>query len=142
MHTIHVERQLHVPLQKLWPLVQDFSNLSWFQAAEKVERVGAGVGEIRRISMPGLPQPIEEQLLEIEPQRHRIKYRVLENDINIMQDYTVEATLSRSADNITTAVWHGSFSGVSGDVDPLVMIELMTSTYDAMLAELEKAASG
>ena len=40
MHKIHVERELQVPLQKLWPIVRDFSNLSWFQAAEKVERVG------------------------------------------------------------------------------------------------------
>lgn len=141
MHVIHVERELQLPLQKLWPLVQDFSNLSWFQAAEKVEQVGEGVGEIRRISMPGLPVPIEEQLLEIDPGRHRIKYQVLENAINIMQDYIVEATLSPSGDNSTTAVWHGSFSGVNGDVDPQVMIDLMTSTYDAMLAELEKAAS-
>lgn len=141
MHVIHVERELQLPLQKLWPLVQDFSNLSWFQAAEKVEKVGEGVSEIRRISMPGLPAPIEEQLLEIDPGRHRIKYQVLENAINIMQDYIVEATLSPSGDNSTTAVWHGSFSGVNGDVDPQVMIDLMTSTYDAMLAELEKAAS-
>ena len=141
MRIIHVERELQVPLQKLWSLVQDFSNLSWFQAAERVDKVGAGVGEIRRITMPGLPVPIEEQLLEIDPQRHRIKYQVLENDINIMQNYTVEATLSPCGDNSTTAVWHGSFSGVSGDVDPQVMIDLMTSTYDAMLAELEKAAS-
>jgi len=58
-----------------------------------------------------------------------------------MQDYTVDATLSHCGDNCTKAVWHRSFSGVRGDIDPQVMIELMTSTYDAMLAEMEKAAS-
>jgi hypothetical protein len=142
MHSIHVQRELQVPIANLWALVANFSDLSWFQAAEKVEQFGAGVGEIRRISMAGMPAPIEEQLLEIDPEQHRIKYRVLESDINIMQDYTVVATLTASGPDRTLADWRGSFSGVNGDVDPQIMIDMMTGTYASMLAEMEKAAAG
>ncbi len=40
VHTIKVERELNVPIEKLWSLVSDFSNLSWYSPAEKVEKVG------------------------------------------------------------------------------------------------------
>ena len=107
MHTFNVERQLNVPIEKLWALVSDFSNLSWYSPAEKVEKVGNGIGEIRRITMPGMPAAIEERLLELEPQQHRLVYEVLENDINIMQDYTVTASLHSAGNTSTVALWQG-----------------------------------
>ena len=47
MHIIKVERELKVPIEKLWALVSDFSNLSWYSPAEKIEKLGSGIGEIR-----------------------------------------------------------------------------------------------
>ena len=140
MHTFKVERELDAPIDKLWSIVSDFSNLSWYSPAEKVEKVGNGIGEIRRITMPGMPAAIEERLLEIDPKQHRLVYEVLENEINIMQDYTVTACLSTSGNASTIALWRGQFSGVSGDVDPEMMIGIMNDTYASMLTEMEKAA--
>jgi hypothetical protein len=141
MHNIHVEKELQAPVEKLWALVSSFSDLSWFPAAEKVEQVGSGIGEIRRISMAGMPASIDEQLLEIDPANYRIKYQVLENSVNIMQDYTVVASLKPSGSNTTIALWQGSFSGLSADLEPQMMIDMMTQTYGSMLAEMEKAAA-
>jgi uncharacterized protein YndB with AHSA1/START domain len=141
MHTIKVERELNVPIEKLWSLVADFANLSWYPPAEKVEKIGEGIGEVRRITMPGMPAAIEERLMELDPQQHRLVYRVLENEINIMQDYTVVARL-RSVDEATTvALWQGEFSGVAGDLEPQMMIDIMTDTYGSMLMEMEQAAN-
>ena len=70
MHVIEVERELNVPIEELWSLVADFSNLSWYPTAEKVEKIGEGIGEIRRITMPGMPTAIEERLMELDPQQH------------------------------------------------------------------------
>jgi hypothetical protein len=141
MHTFKVERELNVPIEKLWTLVSDFSNLSWYSPAEKVEKVGSGVGEIRRITMPGMPTAIEERLLELDPQQHQLVYEVLENEINIMRDYTVKASLRGTGTASTIAIWHGQFTGVSGDVEPQVMIDIMTDTYGSMLTEMERAAT-
>ena len=141
MHAIKVERELNVPIEKLWSLVSDFSNLSWYPPAEKVEKIGEGIGEIRRITMPGMPTAIEERLMELDPQQHRLVYQVLENEINIMQDYTVVARLRSVDDSTTVALWHGQFSGVAGDLEPQMMIDIMTDTYGSMLMEMERAAN-
>ena len=141
MHTFKVERELNVPIEKLWALVSDFSNLSWYSPAEKVEKVGSGIGEIRSITMPGMPSAIEERLLELDPKQHQLVYEVLENEINIMQDYTVKASLHSSGSASTVALWHGQFSGITGDLEPQMMINIMTETYTSMLTELERAAT-
>lgn len=140
MHAIRVEKELNVPLDALWAVVADFSNLSWFPAAESVEKVGDGVGEIRRITMAGMPEAIEERLDAINPEEHTLTYRVLENSVNIMQDYTVVANLSKASESTTIASWQGSFSGVSVDIEPQVMIDLMTETYGSMLEQMAAAA--
>ena len=141
MHTFKVERELNVSIEKLWALVSDFSNLSWYSPAEKVEKVGSGIGEIRRIIMPGMPTAIEERLLELDPKQHQLVYEVLENEINIMQDYTVTASLRSASSTSTTALWHGQFSGITGDLEPQMMIDVMTDTYGSMLTEMERAAA-
>lgn len=141
MHTIHVEKELNAPADKLWALIADFSNLRWYPAAEKVEKIGTGIGEIRRITLPGMPSAVEERLLDIDAADYRIVYEVLENDINIMRDYTVVATLVSTGPQSTRASWRGSFSGVSGGVEAGTMIELMTDTYGTMLKALEQAAN-
>ena len=142
MHTIEVEKELQASLGKLWEMVADFSNLSWFSPAEKVEKIGHGIGEIRRISMAGLPAPIEEQLLAIDHQQHTIEYKVLENAINIMRDYRVVASLKPAGGHKTIALWRGQFRGINGDIDPRIMIDMMTPTYIAMLEDMEQAAGG
>ena len=141
MHRIEVEKELQTSLDNLWELGADFSNLSWFKPAEKVEKIGHGIGEIRRIHMSGLPAPIEEQLLAIDHQQHTIEYKVLENASNIMQDYRVVAGLKPAGEHKTIALWRGQFRGVSADIDPQLMIDMMTSTYIAMLEDMEKAVS-
>ena len=141
MHTFKVERELNVPIEKLWALVSDFSNLSWYSPAEKVEKVGSGVGEIRRITMPGMPTAIEERLLALDPKQHQLVYEVLENEINIMQGYTVEASLRSTGSASTLALWHGQFSGITGDLEPQMMIDIMSDTYTSMLTEMERAAT-
>ena len=141
MHTFKVEMELNVPIEKLWALVSDFSNLSWYSPAEKVEKVGSGIGEIRRITMPGMSAAIEERLLELDPKQHQLVYEVLENEINIMQNYTVKAGLRSSGDASTVALWHGQFSGITGDLEPQMMIEVMTETYTSMLTEMERAVT-
>ncbi|GAB3285714.1 SRPBCC family protein [Parahaliea aestuarii] len=133
MYTFCVEKTLDAPLEKVWQVVSDFSNLDWFAGAERVEQVGEGVGQVRRIFMPGSEQPVEEKLLALDPERHSLEYQVLEGGVNIMQDYRVVASLEQAGDG-TTARWDASFSGVSVEsVEPESMSAMMQDMYGGML---------
>ena len=141
MHEFTVEKTLDVPKHKLWDLVADFANLDWYQGAERVEREGEGIGQIRRIFMPGMDQAVEEQLLALDPDNCTLEYTVLEGAVNIMRDYRVSAHLQDVDGGGTRATWQASFSGVTVEgVAPADMVAVMQSTYDSMLDAMAAAA--
>jgi hypothetical protein len=141
MHTFSVEKTVDAPLEAMWALVSDFANLDWYDGAERVERSGEGIGQVRRLFMPGSDQPVEEQLLALDPASHTLEYEVLEGGINIMRDYRVIASLADAGDGKTRAVWNASFSGLSVDgVQPEDMIGVMRDTYGNMLEAMASAA--
>ncbi|MDA8752533.1 SRPBCC family protein [Halieaceae bacterium] len=141
MHEFTVEKTLDVPRDKLWSVVADFANLDWYQGAARVEQEGEGVGQVRRIFMPGMDEPVEEKLLALDPASHTLEYTVLEGAVNIMRDYRVVARLHDADGGGTRASWQASFSGVSVEgVAPEDMISVMQSTYDGMLDAMAAAA--
>lgn len=114
--------------------MSDFANLDWFDGAERVEAVGEGIGQVRRIFMPGMDAPVEEKLLALDAQRHSFEYAVLEGGMNVMRDYRVVASLSDNGAGGTLARWEAAFSGVSVEgVNPQDMIDVMQGTYAGML---------
>ncbi len=141
IYTFTVEKTLDAPLEALWSVVADFTNLDWYDGAERVEAVGEGIGQVRRLFMPGMDDPVEEKLLALDPQAHRLEYEVLEGGLNIMRDYRVVAQLEDAGDGQTRALWDASFSGVSVEgVSPEDMIGVMTDTYGNMLEAMAAAA--
>lgn len=141
MHEFTVEKTLDVTKDKLWAVVADFANLDWYQGAARVEREGEGIGQVRRIFMPGMDQPVEEQLLALDSNNCTLEYTVLEGAVNIMRDYHVIARLQDADGGGTRASWQARFSGVSVDgVAPADMIAVMQSTYDGMLDAMAAAA--
>ncbi|PLW84199.1 hypothetical protein CWI75_02305 [Kineobactrum sediminis] len=142
MYEFTVEKTLDAPLDKVWAVVADFANLDWFAGAERVEKIGEGVGQVRRIFMPGSDQPVEEELLVLSPATHQLEYAVLEGPVNIMRDYRVTASLADAGEGRTLAVWQASFAGVTIDgVSPEDMINVMQATYDSMLGAVAVAAA-
>ena len=141
MYEFTVDKTLDAPLDKVWAVVADFANLDWFAGAERVEKVGEGVGQVRRIFMPGSDQPVEEQLLLLAPETHQLEYAVLEGPVNIMRDYRVVASLVDAGEGKTRAIWQASFSGVTIDaVSAEDMINVMQATYEGMLGAVAIAA--
>lgn len=138
-----VEKTVDAPLEAMWALVSDFANLDWYDGAERVEKEGEGIGQRRRIYMPGSEDPVEEELLTLDPAAHRFQYAVLEGGMNIMQDYVVTAHLSDAGVGKTLARWDASFSGVSVEgVEPDMMIGVMSEMYDTMLDTMAAACVG
>ncbi len=142
MYSFTVEQELEAPLEKVWAVVADFGNLDWYEGAERVEQVGEGVGQVRRIFMPGAEQPVEEKLIALDNERHSFEYEVLEGAVNIMQGYRVVASLEDIGEGLTRARWEASFTGIAIDgLEPETMISAMTDMYGGMLLAIAAEAN-
>ena len=134
MYEFTVEKTVDAPVEAMWALVSDFANLDWFDGADRVEKSGEGIGQRRRIYMPGSDDPVEEELLALDEGARRLEYAVHEGGVNIMRDYRVVASLADAGAGRCHAIWQASFSGVSMDgVEPEMMVGVMSDTYDKML---------
>ena len=134
MYEFTVEKTVDAPVEAMWALVSDFANLDWFDGAARVEKSGEGIGQLRRIYMPGSDDPVEEELLALDDDARCLEYAVHEGGVNIMRDYRVVATLADAGAGRCHARWQASFSGVSVDgVEPDMMVDVMSDTYDKML---------
>ncbi len=141
MHQFSTEKVLHADIDQVWQIVADFANLDWFAGAEKVEKIGDGIGQVRRIYMPGMAEPVDEKLLSLDNEQYSLEYEVLEGAVNVMQNYRVHAQLHKLGDGETKAVWQGQFDGVTVEgVEPQQMIDVMQQTYDGMLSAIEAHA--
>ena len=143
MHNIIAEKNISAPIAKVWALVADFANLDWYSPATKVEKIASDQadrkGEIRRITMPDMPNPVDEVLDAIDEANHCLYYHIPGTP---MADYKVCVSLVADGSNATQAKWHATFTDVTMDgLTPEMMIDMMENTYSGMLDEIEKATA-
>lgn len=141
MHEIIAEKTIAVPIAKTWALVSDFANLDWYTPALKVEKIDSSnadrSGEIRRITMPDMPAPVDEVLDAIDNDKHSLRYHIPGTP---MANYKVCVSLLANSNGTTDAKWHATFTEVTMEgLTPEMMIGMMESTYSGMLDEIEKA---
>ncbi len=142
MYEFTVEKTVDAPVDAMWALVSNFANIDWFDGAARVEKTGEGIGQRRRIYMPGSDDPVEEELLALDNAERRMEYAVHEGGVNIMRDYRVVASLADAGEGQSLARWQASFSGVSVEgVEPEMMIGVMSDTYDKMLDMMAAACT-
>lgn len=73
MHTLDSHADFAAPAEQIWDLVEDFGNIErWWPRGGavsilKVVLEGEGVGMIRHIYNEGMPAPVSEQLVAIDP---------------------------------------------------------------------------
>ena len=140
MYEFTVEKTVDAPVDAMWALVSDFANLDWFDGPARVEKIGEGIGQRRRIFMPGSDDPVEEELLALDNDSRRLEYVVHEGGMNIMRDYRVVASLADAGEGRCSARWQASFSGLSVEgVEPDMMVSVMSDTYDKMLDAMAAA---
>lgn len=139
MHEILIEKTLAVPASNLWAILERFSDLSWYSPAESVEKIGDGIGEIRRIKMAGMDAPVDEQLEMMDAANMTFAYSIPGTP---MQNYKVVAKLRDNAGQ-TDVRWHATFESVTEGlgIKPEDMVAMMTDAYSSMFAELELAAA-
>jgi len=140
VYEILIEETLAVGTDNVWALVENFADLSWYPPAEKVEKVGDGIGQIRRIHMAGMDQPIDEKLESLDAAKREISYSIPGMP---MQDYRVVVQLNENSSNPghCDVRWHATFTGVTDGLNGDDLAAMMKDTYASMLADIEKAAS-
>jgi hypothetical protein len=85
-----VVEKLDIPAERVWALVSDFGNTSWFPGTT-AEVQGQGPG-MSRLIRAGDGPAIREQLDSVDPARRTLTYRIPENNPLPVTDY--RATIS------------------------------------------------
>ncbi len=136
MHEILIEKTLNATAENVWGVLSRFADLSWYAPAEKVEQIGEGIGQIRRIYMPGMEHPIDEVLESMDEQKREFSYTIPGMP---MQDYRVVVRLTENNDQCDVR-WHATFASVVDGINADDMIGMMRDTYASMLNDIEAAA--
>ncbi len=85
-----VEREFDTPANALWAILADFGDISWIPGLEKVELEGEGVGMIRHVTVPGMPQ-LHERLDAIDHDRMVLDYSLPAVAYLKVKDYRARA---------------------------------------------------
>lgn len=105
-----VIREIDLPAARLWAVIEDFGNIGWAPGIDRVEVIGDGIGMIRRLHMAGLPEPIDEQLVSIDPVAMKMRYAIPRGLPMPLDDYYATATLEKLSPNSTRVHWVGEFN--------------------------------
>ena len=90
MVEVSVEREFEVSAENLWAILADFADISWIPGIEKVELEGEGVGMIRHVTAPGLPQ-LHERMDAIDHEKMILDYSVPEVAFIQAKNYSARA---------------------------------------------------
>lgn len=73
--SVEVTRDYSFPAAAVWAVLGNFGDLSWANNPP-TEVIGSGPGMIRRLTMPGLPAPIDEQLESLDNAARTLSYTI------------------------------------------------------------------
>ena len=142
MYKIDVARVVDGSIDAIWAVLADFANLDWYAPVEKVEKVGEGIGQIRRVYMANMPEPVEEVLDTVNADAFVLEYHIPATGSNIMLDYSVTAALRLLDSGKVEARWQAQFSGIKDALLPAEqMVEIMDKTYGDMILVLAETAA-
>jgi len=87
---VSIERDYDVPAEAVWTMLADFGDISWIPGIENVVLEGRGVGMVRHVTAPGLPE-LHERMDALDPERMILDYSVPQVAYIQVKDYTARA---------------------------------------------------
>jgi hypothetical protein len=93
MVEVSIEREFDVDAEALWAMLADFGDIGWIPSLEKVELEGEGVGMIRHVTAPGLPQ-LHERMDAIDHDKMILDYSVPEVAYLRVKNYRARAQVT------------------------------------------------
>jgi len=102
--------EINAPLDKVWEAISNFQDMSWHPAIEKVEGSGdSAVNATRTVTLKS-GGTIDEKLVEVNPDKHTIKYEITKVDTSVLPVNNYTSWISAKADGDKTLVeWRGAF---------------------------------
>jgi hypothetical protein len=104
MVTVHFEREVDLPAQQIWAILEDFGNMAWAEGVTRTEILGEGVGMTRRLHMPGM-EPIDEVLESMDAPNMTYSYSIPKGLPLPISDYVATARLEPLDDQTTRITW-------------------------------------
>jgi hypothetical protein len=135
MARVTVKESLGFPAQKVWDLVADFGNVSWFQGLAKSEVRGRGPGMVR-LMYAGDNPPITERLESLDAKRRTLTYTIPENIPFPVSDYRATMTVRESGPGASELEWSCELTpkGIP-EAQAVAMLEGMYKTMIGWLRE-------
>lgn len=121
MRLISISRILDAPIGDVWAVTSSFGAArAWMPAVTRVSLLGAGVGAERTVvtSMG----TVVERLLELNAERHRVRYSVSGAGFNMIEGFTGGTELTEVSPDRTKIVWSAEAEAISGDTAPLIAV--------------------
>ena len=98
------EREFEIDADDIWAMLANFADVSWIPALEKVELEGEGVGMVRHITAPGLPQ-LHERMDAIDHEIMALDYSVPEVEYLKVANYTARAQVTPLSEGHCRLKW-------------------------------------
>lgn len=104
MRILTVSRTLHVPVAQAWAITSSFgAAATWIPGVSRVALTGYGVGAVRQVHTQfGIA---EEQLALIDPDQHRLRYKVTAPGMDFMRDCLGGIDLTALSPDRTRVDW-------------------------------------
>ena len=129
-----VTRDIEAGAHEVWEVVADFGNMGWMEGPEKIESIGEGIGQVRRIHLGGM-DPIEEVLEALDHAARTLQYSIPKNAVIPFDNYL--ATVVVSGDEKSSQVeWSCELD--EGDLSAADAEAMMVGAYNSLIDALEK----
>lgn len=141
MARVTVKENLAFPAARVWDLISDFGNVSWFQGLAKSEVRGRGPGMVRMMYAGDNP-PIHERLESLDAKKRTLTYTIPENIPFPVSDYRATMTVREEGPGSCELEWSCELTpqGIP-EAQAVAMLEGMYKTMIGWLrASLGQAA--
>ena len=128
-----VTRNINVPAEKVWNVLEDFGNMGWLNMADiSIEVIGEGIGMVRRVSLNG--QYIDERLESMDKQAGLLTYSIEECELFPFKNYLAQMTVEKINEFECKMTWMSDFE--EGNMPKEEAESMMTFNYNTMLDSL------
>lgn len=133
-----VSRDIEAGAHQVWEVLADFGNMGWMEGPDKVEAIGEGIGQVRRIHLGGM-DPIEEVLEALDHEARTLQYSIPKNAVIPFDNYL--ATVVVSGDEVSCQVdWSCELD--EGELPAADAQAMMEGAYNSLIDALEKKVRG
>lgn len=148
-HTVQRSITIAAPPAKVWNIIQNFGDLTWFSAVKTSNADKANTpGSVRHLDLGG--PVLIERLEKYNAAKMTYTYRITDDPGNVkvvpVSHYRSTITVKPAKGGGSTVIWVGHFSRGSADANPpagmddAAAIKAVTGIYEGALADLKKKA--